>query len=205
MDRIVEFFFSMLGRAKRLHIQMEGAALSVFCYQSNMLHTCTKSSWWLFSFFHLGLFMKRVVHIVIEAEWNSWEFWIKGLYRRMFMVWCTGTSSSSCPVFSFTVQCSERFQGKKILFCSLSLTLQLIQARALFSHCIKAQIHKFFFMYQELNNLKNLSEACRFYWKSVLPKTWGAVNIEFDLLHWTLVSRQETMQRCKDQKVPIRE
>jgi len=68
------------------------------------------------------------------------------LQEAVHFVMNSNVSSLSCPAFCFTVTCTERFQGKKGLFCSLILTLQLLQARALFSHFIKAQIHNFFLM-----------------------------------------------------------
>lgn len=135
--------------------------------------------------------MKHIVHVFIETEWNSWEFWIKRLYRRMFIAWCILCLNIILilPRVQFYSSIFWEISRKKVLFCSLSRTLQLIPAGALLSRCIKAQIHNFFFIYQELDNLKNLSEGYRFYWKLVLPKTCGAINSRFDLLHWTSISR----------------
>lgn len=114
----------MLGHAKRLHIQTEGAALSVFCYQSNILHTCIKFSLGLFSFFfsffRLGLSMKHVVHNFIETERNGWEFWIKRLSRTLFVSWCPGTYHprlAHCSVLHFSVL--KDFKVRKGYFAHL--------------------------------------------------------------------------------------
>ena len=91
MDRIVEFFFSAWLCQKITH--RDGGSSS-FCIllpiqYPSYLYKIQFVAFFFFS--HLRLFMKHAVHIFIETEWKCWQFWIKRLCRKLFILWWTAT------------------------------------------------------------------------------------------------------------------